>query len=81
MKTGKTNEAKKLTAQFVLACIIVFVGLGLLVAGFFLPPLATIDSSVLIAWGEVATFAGSLIGVDYHYKYKINRNNDSEIDG
>ena len=29
-----------------------------------------IDNSVLIAFGEILTFVGSLFGIDYHYKYK-----------
>ena len=47
----------------------VFGGL-LLIAGFVAPPLGEIHPSVLIAFGEVLTFSGSLIGIDYHYRYK-----------
>ena len=35
-----------------------------------LPPLAEIHHSVLIAFGEILTFSGSLIGIDYKYRYK-----------
>ena len=42
----------------------------MLTAGFVLPPLAEIHHSVLIAFGEILTFAGSLIGNDYKYRYK-----------
>ena len=35
-----------------------------------LPILIVIDSSVLIAFGEILTFVGSLVGIDYHYKYR-----------
>ena len=42
----------------------------LLIAGFCCPPLGEIHHSVLIAFGEILTFAGSLIGIDYHYRYK-----------
>ena len=45
-------------------------GCVLLVTGFILPPLAEIHHSVLIAFGEILTFAGSLIGIDYKYRYK-----------
>lgn len=45
-------------------------GLVLLFVGVFIPPMGEIDSSLLVAFGEVATFAGALIGVDYHYKFK-----------
>ena len=45
-------------------------GCTMLTAGFILPPLAEIHHSVLIAFGEILTFSGSLIGIDYHYKYQ-----------
>lgn len=31
-------------------------------------PPGEIHSSVLIAYGEVMTFAGALFGIDYHYR-------------
>jgi hypothetical protein len=45
-------------------------GCIMLTAGFILPPLAEIHHSVLIAFGEILTFAGSLIGIDYKYRYR-----------
>ena len=45
-------------------------GCALLVAGFVAPPVGEIHHSVLIAFGEILTFSGSLIGIDYHYRYK-----------
>lgn len=56
--------------QLILAGVLCLVGCGLLIAGFVVPPTAKIDSSVLIAFGEVMTFAASLLGVDYHYRHK-----------
>lgn len=61
---------KKLTIQFALGCIVTIAGIALLFIGVFIPPMGEIDSSLLVAFGEVATFAGALIGVDYHYKFK-----------
>lgn len=61
---------KKLTMQFLLGCVVTIAGLVLLFVGVFIPPMGEIDSSLLVAFGEVATFAGALIGVDYHYKFK-----------
>ena len=58
------------TLQFWLAVIITLAGIALLFMGFWVVPVGIIDSSILIAFGEVATFAGALIGIDY--KYRLN---------
>lgn len=55
--------------QLRLAVLLTISGIVLLVAGFIVPPLGVIDSSVLVAFGEVMTFAGALLGLDYKYKY------------
>ncbi|WP_446786087.1 hypothetical protein [Macellibacteroides fermentans] len=64
---------KKEETQLIVACLLVVLGAGLLIAGFIVPPVGIIDNSVLIAFGEIATFAGSLFGIDYHYRYKITK--------
>lgn len=56
--------------QLLLAGCLVFFGCALLTAGIAIPPAGVIDSSVLVAFGEILTFAGSLVGIDYHYRYK-----------
>jgi len=56
--------------QLVLATALCIFGCALLVAGAALPPVGVIDSSVLIAFGEILTFSGALIGIDYRYRYK-----------
>ena len=66
MKTSK----HKLTLQPICAVAMVLIGSSLLIAGFVVPPLGVIDSSVLIAFGEILTFVGALFGIDYHYKSK-----------
>ena len=55
--------------QLIIATVMCSFGCALLAAGFISPPLAEIHHSVLIAIGEILTFSGSLIGIDYHYKY------------
>lgn len=45
-------------------------GLLLVLMGFFTPPKGIIDNSVLVAIGEVFTFAGSILGIDYKYRFK-----------
>jgi hypothetical protein len=44
------------------------VGVGLLIAGFIVPPTGVIDTSALVAFGEICTFSGALFGIDYKYK-------------
>ncbi len=68
--SGKTN----LNARLVIAVILTIVGSGLLIAGFAVPPLGAIDSSVLVAFGETSTFVAAVLGIDYNYKYQIQKN-------
>ena len=56
--------------QLILAVGLCVFGGVLLIAGFCCPPLGEIHHSVLIAFGEVLTFSGSLIGIDYKYRYR-----------
>ena len=63
-------EKIKLNIQLAIAVLVFLVGIGLLIAGFILPPPGEIHDSVLIAFGETCTFCGSLIGIDYRYKFK-----------
>ena len=56
--------------QLMTAVVMCSLGSALLIAGFVIPPMGEIHHSVLIAFGEILTFSGSLIGIDYHYKYQ-----------
>jgi len=56
--------------QMIVAYLIVMFGLALITIAFFVPPMGTIDPTVLTAFGEILTFSGSLIGIDYHYRFK-----------
>lgn len=70
----------KLTIQLCTAFILSMGGMVLLIMGFWVPPVGEIHNSVLIAYGEVCTFAGGLFGIDYTYKYKRQKdilNNNS----
>ena len=64
-------EKLKLNIQLAIAVIVFLTGIGLLIAGFILPPPGEIHDSVLVAFGEACTFSGSLIGIDYRYKFKV----------
>lgn len=57
-----------------MAILLTLSGIVLLFSGFWINPEGLIDSSVLVAFGEISTFAGALFGVDYTYKLKINDN-------
>lgn len=60
-----------LNARLIVAVLLTIVGSGLLIAGFIVPPLGVIDSSVLVAFGETSTFVAAVLGIDYSYKYQI----------
>ena len=64
-------QKSKLNFRLAVATILTVVGCGLLIAGFVVPPLGIIDSSVLVAFGETSTFVGAVLGIDYNYKYQI----------
>lgn len=72
------NIKRKLNVQLVLGAILAFTGIVLLFIGFYAVPIGEIANSVLIAYGEVSTFAGALIGVDYSYKFKIFKAEEEE---
>lgn len=65
---------QKLDLRLVVAVVLTIVGSGLLIAGFIVPPLGMIDSSVLVAFGETSTFVAALLGIDYNYKYQMYKN-------
>lgn len=54
--------------QLLSALFLIVLGTGLLIAAFVMPPPGEIHNSVLVAFGEILTFAGALFGIDYHYK-------------
>ena len=56
--------------QLILSISLCGFGVLLLVAGFVTPPVGEIHHSLLIAFGEILTFSGSLIGIDYKYRYR-----------
>lgn len=71
-KIKPINNAQKMTIQLWLGVALAIFGIILIVASFMFPPVGVIDPSVLATLGEVFTFSGSLIGIDYHYKMKNN---------
>ena len=63
-----TREMRKI--QLIVSVAMCAFGCALLACGFIAQPMGEIHHSVLIAFGEILTFSGSLIGIDYHYRYK-----------
>ena len=56
--------------QLITAAILALGGLALLFCGAYIAPQGQIHESILVAFGEVATFAGSIMGIDYIYKVR-----------
>ena len=70
---------RELNIKLAISIFLVVIGCGLLIAGFIVPPLGAIHNSILVAYGEVATFAGSLLGIEYRYRYKMYRDKISRM--
>lgn len=65
------SNKTKLNLRLIVAVVLTIVGSGLLIAGFIVPPVGIINSSVLVAFGETSTFVAAILGIDYNYKYQI----------
>jgi len=56
------------------AAIIAFLtGIGLCIAGFYVPPMGAISGSVLTALGEFLTFFGSVFGIGEFTKIQLEK--------
>lgn len=60
----------KLNVQLITAAILSVGGLAMLFCGVYIDPEGQIHESLLVGFGETATFAGALFGIDYVYKKK-----------
>ena len=67
----------KANIQLLTAAVLSIGGLVVLFCGIFIEPQGQIHESLLIGFGEVATFAGALFGIDYTYKYRNKHGNDT----
>ena len=56
--------------QLLTSVALVTFGVLLLIAAFLVPPTGVIDPTVLTAFGEILTFAGAIIGIDYHHRVR-----------
>ena len=62
---------KYFNIQIVTAAILALGGLVLLFCGTYIDPAGEISDSLLIGFGEVATFSGALFGIDAAYSKKL----------
>lgn len=67
---------KSALIQLITAAVLAIGGLIMLFCGVYIDPQGQIHESLLIGFGEVATFAGALFGIDYTYRFKNTRNNE-----
>ena len=51
----------------------------MLISGIAIPPVGVIDNSILVAFGEILTFVGSLFGIDHHYRYKSKGDENGKV--
>lgn len=68
----------KMLLQLTMAVLLTVAGLVLVFFSLWIDPEGEIHQSVLIAFGEMSTFAGGLFGVDYSYKVKEHKNDSTE---
>lgn len=78
MSKDEKSKKNRMTVQLILGSILVVVGIILLFLGFYAPVVGEISASVLTAYGEVSTFAGALIGIDYTYKFRMFKIEEEE---
>ena len=64
--------------QLITAAVLSIGGLVLLFCGGYIDPQGQIHETLLVAFGEVATFSGALMGIDYTYKHKNQDNHDND---
>lgn len=69
----KEHRTPDRTIQFWVSICLVIFGSALVLAGFIVPPVGEISSSVLGAYGEILTLFGAISGIDYRYKGLINK--------
>lgn len=59
----KGNDQLHQVAMTIAAVVVALVGVALLIAALLIPPPGEIHNSILLAFGELATFSGTLFGV------------------
>lgn len=70
----------KETLIYSLAIVSMIGGFVLLFLGMYLPPTGEIHDSVLMAFGLILVFCGSLLGIEMHYANQLNQFKSKVID-
>ena len=65
----------KASIQLITAAVLAIGGLVLLFCGVYIAPQGEIHESLLVGFGEVATFAGALFGIEYTYRWRSKHGN------
>jgi len=68
----KPTSTMKERIQLLLAVMMCTAGIMIIFICIFIDPQGEIDASILVAFGEILTFAGAIFGIDYKYKSKNN---------
>lgn len=57
-----------------MTCALIGMVLGafLIIFGLIAPPTGILDPSVNVALGEVLSFVGTVVGIDYNYRKHLN---------
>ena len=66
----------KASIQLITAAVLAIGGLVLLFCGVYIAPQGEIHESLLVGFGELATFAGALFGIDCTYKWRSKHGNN-----
>ncbi len=67
-KGGVCSTMNRPSFQLWYAAITTLLGIVLLFCSFYAPPEGEISPTVMVAFGEICTFAGALMGLDYKWR-------------
>ena len=70
---------KERILQLVTAAILSVGGLALLYVGALIAPQGEIHESIRVGFGEVATFAGAIFGIDYTYRWRNKHGGNTSV--
>ena len=64
---GVCSAMNRPSFQLWYAAVTTLLGIVLLFCSFYAPPEGEISPTVMVAFGEICTFAGALMGLDYKW--------------